>query len=204
MAALGAPAAVAAKAATATIPIVFQVGADPVAMGLIASLIRPSGDITGISNLTSKLGTKKLRLLREVVPTTTIIGLLVNPANPNNEIMSKDMQAAARTLGVKLVVPHASTEHDIDEVFINLVQARAGALVINPDTFISSRVEQAAALTARYAMPTIYGREFGAAGGLMGYGPNLTDAWPAYTRVGFWPARSLPICRCSKRRSSNW
>jgi putative ABC transport system substrate-binding protein len=177
IAALGAPAAVAAKAATTTIPIVIEVGSDPVEMRLVASLSRPGGNITGVSNLNIEVKPKKLQLLHEVVPTATIIGLLVNPANPNNEIMPKDMQSAARTLGVELYERSASTERDIDEVFASLVQARVGALVINPDPFFTSRREQLVALTVRYAMPTIYNREFAAAGGLMGYGASLTNAW---------------------------
>jgi putative ABC transport system substrate-binding protein len=188
IAALGAPAAVAAKAATTTVPIVFEVGADPVEMGLIASLSRPSGNITGIANLNSEVGLKKLQLLHEVVPRETIIGMLVNPANPNNEIGSKDMRAAARILGVELNVLRASTERDIDEVFASLVQTRVGALVIGPDPFFSSRMEQLVALTVRYAMPTIYNREFGAAGGLIGYGVNLADS---YRLVGVYTARVL-------------
>jgi putative ABC transport system substrate-binding protein len=188
IAAIAAPSALAAKAATTTIPIIFEAGTDPVEMGLIASLSRPSGNITGVSNLNLEVGPKKLQLLHELVPTATIIGLLVNPANPNNEIMSKEMQAAARTLGVELDVLRASTERDIDEVFASLVQARVGALVINPDPFITGRIEQLVALTAQYAMPTIYNREFGAAGGLMGYGASLTDA---YRLAGVYTGRVL-------------
>jgi putative ABC transport system substrate-binding protein len=130
IAALGAPPAVAAKAVTTTIPIVFQVGADPVEMGLLASLSRPDGNITGVANLNLEVGPKKLQLLHQLVPTATIIGLLVNPANPNNEIRSRDMQAAARTLGVEVAVRRASTVGDIDEVFASLAQKRVGALVI--------------------------------------------------------------------------
>jgi putative tryptophan/tyrosine transport system substrate-binding protein len=188
IAALGAPPALAAKAATTTIPIVFEVGADPVEMGLLASLSRPDGNITGVANLNLEVGPKKLQLLHELVPTATIIGLLVNPANPNNEIRSKDMQAAARTLGVEVDVLRASTERDIDEVFASLVQARVGALVINPDPFFTGRIEQLVALTVRYAMPTIYNREFAAAGGLIGYGVNLTDA---YRLAGVYTGRVL-------------
>jgi putative ABC transport system substrate-binding protein len=186
--ALGVPAAVAAKAATTTIPIVFEVGADPVDMGLLASLSRPGGNITGVSNLNGEVGTKKLELLRAVVPAATIIGLLVNPANPNIEIMSKDMQAAARALGVELDVLRASTEREIDEVFASVVQARVGALVISPDPFFTGRIEQLVALTVRYAMPTIYNSEFGTAGGLMGYGASLTNA---YRLAGVYTARVL-------------
>jgi putative tryptophan/tyrosine transport system substrate-binding protein len=188
IAALGAPPALAAKAATTTIPIVFEVGADPVEMGLLASRSRPDGNITGVANLNLEVGPKKLQLLHELIPTATIIGLLVNPANPNNEIRLKDMQAAARTLGVEVDVLRASTDRDIDEVFASLVQARVGALVINPDPFFTSRIEQLVALTVRYAMPTIYNREFAAAGGLIGYGVSLTDA---YRLAGVYTGRVL-------------
>jgi putative tryptophan/tyrosine transport system substrate-binding protein len=188
IAALGAPAAVAAKAVTTTIPIVFEVGADPVEMGLLASLSRPGGNITGVANVNLEVGPKKLQLLHELIPTATIIGLLVNPANPNNEVRSKDMQAAARILGVELDVLRASTERDIDEVFASLVQARVGALVINPDPLFTGRIEQLVALTVRYAMPTIYNREFAAAGGLVGYGVDLTDA---YRLAGVYTGRVL-------------
>jgi putative ABC transport system substrate-binding protein len=177
IAALGAPAAVAAKAATTTIPIVFEVGADPVEMGLLASLSRPGGNITGVANLNLEVGPKKLELLHQLVPTANIIGLLVNPANHNNEIRSNDMQAAAHTLGVEVDVLRASTERDIDGVFASLVQARVGALVINPDSLFTGRTEQLVALAVRYAMSTIYNREFAMAGGLIGYGVNLTDAY---------------------------
>jgi putative ABC transport system substrate-binding protein len=177
IAALGAPAALAAKAASSTIPIVFEVGADPVEVGLLASLSRPGGNITGVANLNVEVGPKKLQLLHELVPTASIIGLLVNPANPNNEIRSKDMQAAALALGVEIDVLNASTERDIDEVFASLVQARVGALVINPDPFFTGRMEQLIALTVRYATPAIYNREFAAAGGLIGYGVSLSDAY---------------------------
>jgi putative ABC transport system substrate-binding protein len=188
IAALGAPAAVAAKAVTTTIPTVFEVGADPVEMGLLASLSRPGGNITGVANVNLEVGPKKLQLLHELIPTATIIGLLVNPANPNNEVRSKDMQAAARILGVELDVLRASTERDIDEVFASLVQARVGALVINPDPLFTGRIEQLVALTVRYAMPTIYNREFAAAGGLVGYGVDLTDA---YRLAGVYTGRVL-------------
>ena len=134
IAAFAAPSALAAKAATTTIPIVFEVGVDPAEMGLITSLSRPGGNITGVANLSFELGPKKLELLHELVPAATIIGLLVNPANPNNEIRSKDMRAGARTLGVEVDVLRASTERDIDDVFASLAQARVGALVINPDS----------------------------------------------------------------------
>jgi putative tryptophan/tyrosine transport system substrate-binding protein len=188
IAALAAPSALAAKAATTTIPIVFEVGVDPAEMGLITSLSRPGGNITGVANLNVEVGPKKLELLHELVPTANIIGLLVNPTNPNNEIRSKDMQAAANTLGVEVNVLRASTERDIDEVFASLVQARVGALVINPDPFFTSRMEQLIALTVRYAMPTMSNREFAAAGGLMGYGVSITVA---YRLAGVYTGRVL-------------
>jgi len=188
IAALGIPAAVAAKAATTTIPIVIEVGADPIEMGLITSLSRPSGNITGISNLNLAVGPKKLQLLREVVPTATTIGLLLNPANPNSEIASKDMRAAARSLGVELDVRRASTEREIDGIFASLIQSRVGGLVIGPDPFFTGRIEQLVALTVRHAIPAIYNREFATAGGLIGYGGSLTDA---YRMAGVYTGRVL-------------
>jgi putative ABC transport system substrate-binding protein len=188
IAALGAPAAVAAKAATTTIPIVFEVGADPVEVGLLASLSRPGGNITGVANLNSEVGPKKLQLLYELVPMATIIGLLVNPANPGNEIRTKVMQAAARTLGVEIEVLRASSERDIDDAFARLAQKRGGALVINPDSLFTGGIEKLVALTVRYAMPTIYNREFASAGGLIGYGVNLADA---YRLAGVYTGRVL-------------
>jgi putative tryptophan/tyrosine transport system substrate-binding protein len=184
----GISSALAAKSATTMIPIVFEVGVDPVEMGLITSLARPGGNITGVASLNLEVGPKKLQLLHELVPTATIIGLLVNPANPNNEIGAKDMQAAARTLGVEVDVLRASTEHDIDEVFASLVQARVGALVINPDPLFTGRIEQLVTLTVRHAMPTIYNREFAAAGGLMGYGASLAAS---YRLAGVYTGRVL-------------
>jgi putative tryptophan/tyrosine transport system substrate-binding protein len=189
IAALAAPSAMVAKAATTTIPVAFEVGADPVAMGLIASLSRPGGNLTGVTNLNVELGPKKLELLHRLVPAATIIGLLVNPANPNSEIMSKGMQAAARTLGVELDVLRASTEGEIDTAFASLVQARAGALVISPDPFFVGRTKKLAALTVRHALPAVSGfREFVAAGGLMSYGSDLRDA---HRLVGVYTGRIL-------------
>jgi putative ABC transport system substrate-binding protein len=127
----GIPSALAAKSATTTIPIVFQMGVDPVEMGLIASLSRPGGNITGVVNLNLEVGPKRLQMLHELVPTATKIAVLVNPANPNREIVLKEMQAAARTLGVELDVLPASTEREIDEVFASLVRSRASALLMS-------------------------------------------------------------------------
>jgi putative tryptophan/tyrosine transport system substrate-binding protein len=176
--AAGIPAALAAKAATTTIPIVFEIAADPVEVGLVASLNRPSGNLTGVTTLNVELAPKRLELLHEVVPTTRRIALLIDPASPFNERLSTDTQTAARTLGLQLNVLHASTERDFDTVFASLVQMRAGALVINNDAFFLSRIEQLAALTVRHAVPTISAyREFTAAGGLMSYGGSLADAY---------------------------
>jgi putative tryptophan/tyrosine transport system substrate-binding protein len=168
-------AAYAAKAATATIPIVFQSGVDPVEVGLVASLNRPGGNITGVTTLGVEVGGKRLELLHELVPTASIVAFLVNPVQGTVE--SQSMQAAARVLGLQLHILHASAERDFEAVFASLAQLRAGGLVIGGDAFLISRSEQLAALALRYAVPTIFQyREFVAAGGLMSYGGNLTDA----------------------------
>ena len=183
------PAALAAKAATTTIPDRLPVAVDPVEVGLVASLNRPGGNLTGVTTLNVELGPKRLELLHELVPTATIIALLVNPTNPNAETLSRDVQAAARTLGLQLHVLHASTERDFDTVFATLVQLRAGGLVIGADAFFNSRSEQLAALALRHAVPTIYQyREFAAAGGLMSYGGSITDQ---YRLVGVYTGRIL-------------
>ena len=184
----GIASALAAKDATSTIPIVFEVGADPVETGLIPSLSRPGGNVTGVTNLNVELGPKKLELLHELIPTATIIGLLLNSANPSSEIASKDMQAAARSLGVELHVRRASTEREIDGIFASLIQSRVGGLVIGPDPFFTGRIEQLVALTVRHAIPAIYNREFATAGGLIGYGGSLTDA---YRMAGVYTGRVL-------------
>jgi len=188
--AAGIPAALAAKAATTTIPIAFEIGADPIEAGLVASLNRPGGNLTGVTTVNVELAPKRLELVHEVVPTTRSIALLVNPASPfNAERLSTDTQIAARTLGLQLYVLHASTESDFDTVFASLVQMRAGALVIASDSFFLSRIEQLAALTVRHAVPTISAyREFTAAGGLMSYGGSLTDA---YRLTGVYAGRIL-------------
>jgi putative ABC transport system substrate-binding protein len=186
----GTPSALAAKAATAMIPIVFGVAVDPVEVGLVASLNRPGGNLTGVTNLNAEVGPKRLELLHELVPMATVIALLVNPTSSTlAEHTSRDLQAAARTLGLKLHVLHASTERDFDTVFATLVQLRAGALVIGPDVFFRSRIEQLAALTLRHAVPTIFlTREFVAAGGLMSYGTSDTEY---YRLVGIYTGKIL-------------
>jgi putative tryptophan/tyrosine transport system substrate-binding protein len=172
------PAAFAAKAATTTIPIVFEIGFDPVALGLVASLNRPGGNLTGVTNLSVEVGLKQLGLLHELVPAATAVALLVNPADRAlAEVVTRDAQLAAGKLGLQLHVLHASTEPDFDTVFATLAQLRVGALMIGTDSFFISRSEQLAALAVRHAIPAgFYFREFVAAGGLMSYGGSFTDA----------------------------
>ena len=189
IAAITTPAAVAAKAATTTIPIVFEMGADPVAAGLVASLSRPGGNLTGVSLLNVELGSKRLELLHELVPTATIVAALLNPTNPNAATLSRELQAAARTLGLQLHVLHASAEGDFDIVFATLLKLRAGALVIGSDPFFNSRSEQLAALAIRHAVPTVYQyRAFAAAGGLMSYGGSFSEP---FRQTGVYTGRIL-------------
>jgi putative tryptophan/tyrosine transport system substrate-binding protein len=173
--ALDAPAASAAKAATKTIPIVFVTGADPVKTGLVDSFNRPGGNLTGVVILLSMLGPKRLELLRELLPSTTTIALLVNPSNPN-VVDAPEAEAAANAIGRRLEVLTASTERDFEAAFTTMVERQAGALVVMPDPFFFARREQLIALAARYAVPTIYPwREFAVAGGLMSYGGNFIE-----------------------------
>src|SRR5271166_1313493 len=183
-------AAQALKEATTTIPITFVAGFDPVEVGLVASMNRPGGNITGVSILDVELGPKRLQLLHELVPTATVIGVLVNPTDPARaETTSKELQAAAHSLGLQLHILHASTERDFDTVFTRLVELRAGGLVIGGEPFFNSRSEQLGKLTMRHAVPTIYQlRTFAAAGGLMSYGASLTDA---YRLVGVYTGQIL-------------
>ena len=184
------PAALAAKAATTTIPIVFQVGTDPIAAGLVDSLARPGGNATGVTNLNTELGPKRLELLRQLIPTASTIAFLVNPTSPFiAETMSREMQAAAGTLGLQLHIVQASTEHDFAMVFETLAQLRASALVIAPDALFISKSEQLGALTVRHAVPAITQfREFAAGGGLMSYGGSFTEA---ARLVGIYTGRIL-------------
>jgi putative ABC transport system substrate-binding protein len=179
LAATSTPAAIAAKAANTAIPIIFETGSDPIRLGLIPSLNRPGGNVTGVTNLNFEIAPKRLQLLHELVPSISVMALLTNPANPAlAETATKEVQAAARTLGLELHVLNASSEHDIDGAFARLVQIRAGGLVIGPDTFFNSRVEQLAALALQHSVPAIYEwREFAAAGGLVSYGPAITDSY---------------------------
>ena len=183
------PAVLEAKVATTTIPIVFNVAADPVQVGLVASLNRPGGNLTGVSNLGVEVGPKRLELLHELLPTATNIALLINPASPNAETQSREMEAAARASGLRLNIVHASAERDFDTVFASLVQLRVGGLVIGPDPFFNSRAEQLVALALRHAMPTISQfRQFAAAGGLASYGASQTDQ---YRLAGVYTGRIL-------------
>jgi putative ABC transport system substrate-binding protein len=183
------PATMAAKAATATIPIVFANGNDPIVYGLVASFNRPGGNVTGVSFLVNLLVAKQLELLHETVPNAAMIGVLVNPNNPNAGIDTKQILTAADKLGQKLLVVNASTPGEIEAAFSTVTQKRVGALLIHPDAFFTSRYEQLATLTARHAIPTIYYfREFTAAGGLMSYGASITDA---HRQAGIYAGRIL-------------
>src|ERR1039458_9377999 len=171
------PAVPAVKAATSTIPVVFQTGYDPVQFGLVASLNRPGGNLTGVTVLTVELMPKLLELLHEVAPTASVIALLLNPTNANAETQVRILQASASGFGLQLHVLHATTESEIDSAFATLVKLRAGGLVLGTDTFINSRSEQIATLALRYAVPAISQfREFAMAGGLMSYGSDITDS----------------------------
>jgi ABC-type uncharacterized transport system substrate-binding protein len=189
LAATTTPGALAAKAATTTIPIVFATDGDPVQLGLTGSLNRPGGNITGVTQLNVEIGPKRVELAHELIPAATVIAMLVNPTNPLAEAIAKDSQAAARILGLQLHVLHASTEHDFDAVFKALVQLRAAALVIgSADPLFGSRAEQLGAL-ALHRVPAIYQfRVFAAAGGLASYGGSFTDS---YRQVGVYTGRIL-------------
>jgi putative tryptophan/tyrosine transport system substrate-binding protein len=172
------PSALAAKSATSTIPIVFRHGGDPVGDGLVASLARPRGNLTGVSFVADELTAKRLELLSELVPRAGVIALLVNPNNATAERVIRGVQEAARTKGLQLHVLKAGSESEIDTAFAFLVQLHAGALVVGADPFLSSRREQLVALASRSAVPSIYAwREFAASGGLISYGASLTSAF---------------------------
>jgi putative ABC transport system substrate-binding protein len=183
-------AALAAKAATATIPVVFEMAGDPVQLGIIAALNRPGGNVAGVTNLNIEVTPKRLELLHEVIPTATTFALLINPSNPTlAEPTTRDIRASARTLGVQLHVVSATTDNEIDDAFASLTNLRAGGLVIGGDQFFSSRIERLASLAVRYAVPAIYlWREFAVAGGLMSYGSQTMDA---YRLTGIYVGRVL-------------
>jgi putative ABC transport system substrate-binding protein len=202
--ALAPPAAAAAKAATTTIPIVFATGADPVDLGLVSNFSHPGGNVTGVTFVSNTLGAKRLELLRELVPGATVVGLLVNPGNPTSESQIRDAQAAARALGVQLLILKASSERDTDAAFENAVQQRVNAVIIGADSLFVSRRDQLVGLAARFAIPAIhFVREFTDIGGLASYGPSQTDA---YRAAGAYAVRilkgekpgDLPIQRAAK------
>jgi putative ABC transport system substrate-binding protein len=186
----GSPAtALAAKAATATIPIVFANGIDPVQFGLVASLNRPGGNVTGVSFLTGDLGAKRLGLLHELLPNAAVVALLVKADNPNVESILREAPETARLLGLQLSVLDARTEQSIDAAFASIAQQKTGALLVSADTFFASQIDQFVRLAAYYAVPTIYFvREFVAAGGLMSYGTNVGDA---YRQAGVYTGKIL-------------
>jgi putative tryptophan/tyrosine transport system substrate-binding protein len=179
----------AAKAATVTIPIVFQGGGDPVKLGLVASLSRPGGNATGVINMSAELTTKRLEILRELVPAATQIAVLTNPDNPTAEQQLQDVVVAARTTHQEIYVVNASNERSIDEAFATVVQRHAGALFVIADSVFTNRHQQLVALAARQAVPAIYAfREFPAADGLISYGANLADEW---RKTGIYAGRIL-------------
>ena len=182
--------ALAAKAATTSIPIVFGVAADPVQLGLVASLNRPGGNLTGFNGFAGELGAKGLALLHELVPSIATIGFLENPNNPVFfELTTRDVLAAAAVVGLKVQILKAGTDREIDAAFASLVQARTGALLVGGDAFFNSRIEQLVALAARHAIPTMYTyREFVVAGGLISYGISLIEN---YRQVGLYTGRIL-------------
>ena len=181
--------ALVAKAATTTIPIVFVIGGDPVKNGLVPSLNRPGGNVTGVSYLTNELGAKRLGLLRDLLPNAGVIAALVNPTNPNAESDAKDLLAAAQSMGMTLDVLHISSERDIDGLFATLVQRRASAFLTVSDPLFTSRRQQIAVLAADHKIPAIYHvRDFTTAGGLMSYAPNIYDV---FRQAGVYTGRIL-------------
>jgi len=183
------PSARAARSETSSIPIFFIIGGDPVAEGLVTSLARPTGNITGVTFISTELMPKRLELLSELVPQAKVVALLVNPNNPNTEAMMRDMPEAARVEGLQLHILKASVEREIDTAFETLVQLQAGALVVGADAFFFSERDHLVALAARHAVPSIYDtREFTAAGGLISYGPSLTGT---YRQAGIYTGRIL-------------
>src|SRR6516225_5528586 len=174
---------------TTGIPIVFVVGSDPVQLGLVASLNRPGGNLTGFNALVNELGTKQLALLHELVPSAATIGFLDNPDNPTSELTARDVLAAAPVIGLKVQVLKAGTDREIDAAFASLPEARTGALLVGNDGFFNNRIEQIAALAVRHAIPTMHSiREFAVAGGLISYGNSLTEQ---YRQVGLYTGRIL-------------
>jgi putative tryptophan/tyrosine transport system substrate-binding protein len=204
IAATTSPAARAAKTVTSTVPIVFTTGDDPIKLGLVASLNRPGGNVTGVSNLIVELGSKQLGLLRELAPGTTAIAVLTNPNFPGTERQLRDVEAAARVLGLQLIVLKASTEREMETAFATMAQKGGVALLVGVDPFFLERRDHIVALAARHAIPAIYPvREFAVAGGLMSYGSDFADS---YRQAGIYAGRivrgekpaDLPVQRSTK------
>ena len=205
IAATSTPAALAAKAATTTIPIIFELGSDPVQLGLVASLSRPGGNVTGVTSSNIEVAPKRLELLHELLPTARVMALLVDPTDPTNAKTSvSEVSAAAHTFGLQLHVLNASNESDFTEVFAKLIQLGAGGLLVAGGPFFASHEKQLAALTVRHAVPAAFEhREFTAAGGLLSYGSDITDA---YRLTGIYTGRilrgdkpaELPVQQASK------
>jgi ABC-type uncharacterized transport system substrate-binding protein len=200
----GAPAALAAKAANSGIPIVFETAGDPIRLGLVASLNRPGGNITGVTQLASELVAKRLGLLHDMIPTAKVVGLLLNPNDPRAETQAQDTQEAARAAALQIHIVTAGTEADLDAAFPILVQAQAGALIVGTSEFFSKRAEQIVMLAARHALATIYQyRSFAIAGGLVAYGASIIDS---YRQAGIYAGRvlkgekpaELPVLRSTK------
>jgi putative ABC transport system substrate-binding protein len=185
----GTPPALAAKVLTSTVPILFDTGGDPVELGLVASLNRPGGNLTGTTSLNLEMGPKRLELLHELVPEARVIALLVNPTNPNGNALAREVQAAAHTLGIELHVLNASTERDFDPAFATLAQVQAGGLLIATDGYFTAQSKQLGDRVLRQRVPAVFAyREFAAAGGLMSYGGSLTDQ---YRLLGVYAGRIL-------------
>ena len=183
------PPALAAKAATSTIPIVFHTGADPVATGIVSNINRPGGNITGVSFLTVASSSKRLGLLRDVVPAAKVIGLLVNWTDPGAQTAINEVEAATGPLGITLHVVRAANERELDDAFATLAERRIEALIVNTEPFFRTRMNQIVGLAARYAMPDMYpGRNYAVAGGLIGYGASITDA---YRQQGVYAGKIL-------------
>jgi putative ABC transport system substrate-binding protein len=181
--------ALAAKAATTNIPIVFSVGGDPVQLGLVSSLNRPGANLTGFNTFAGELGAKGLALLHELVPSAVVIGFLENPSNPIFELTTRDVLAAAAAIGLSVQILKVSTDRELDAAFVSLVQARTGALLVGNDPFFNSRQEQLIALAGHNSIPTMYSfKEFVLAGGLISYGSSLTEH---YRQVGLYTSRIL-------------
>jgi putative tryptophan/tyrosine transport system substrate-binding protein len=204
IAATSTPAALAAKAATATIPIVFETASDPIKLGLVTSLNRPDGNATGITQLSSELVAKRLGLLHDLIPTATIVAMLLDPTDPRTEIQTRDMEGASRALGLQIHVLNARTEGEINTAFATLSELRLGALSVGTGELFRRQREQLALLSARYGVPTFYQyRDYAAAGGLISYGASLTDA---YRLAGVYAGRilkgekpaDLPVMRPTK------